>query len=305
MRQYVVQRNAPTAEPLSLTEAKLHLSIEDTDSDVRIATLITAARQYGERITRRAFVAQRWTSMLDAFPRPGFNIGSANWYGPQWGINPGPLTVLSPDGQTGYEIYLPFAPTMFVESIQYYDTTSPTGILQTLDPSQYQLDLSEPACLTPSFGNVWPQTQQQKGAVIIKFSSGFVCPITATAATPGTISAPIWPTLAINSVVRLSNTGGALPAPLQPATDYYVQSVVSPGVYTLSSAPSGSAITLTTVGTGTSFIGEMPQSIMAWLKIRMGTLNENREEVALLNRGKIELLPYVDNLLDNDRVLTF
>ncbi len=304
MRQYLVQRTAPTVEPLSLVEAKSHLRVDITDDDALITSLVTAARQYAEQITRRAFIAQRWTSALDTFPRPGFNVGSANWYGPQWGINPGPLTVLSPEGETGYEIYLPYAPTLFVESVQYIDTTSPAGILQTLDPTKYQLDLSEPACLTPAFGTVWPETQMQKGAVTIKFSAGFACPLTADA-TADTISVPIWPVLAIGATVRLSNTGGTLPAPLQAATDYFVQSVPSAGVYKLSATSGGSAIDITTVGTGTSFVGVVPPGILAWLKIRMGSMYENREEVALLNRGKIELLPFVDGLLDNFRVLTF
>ncbi len=41
------------------------------------------------------------------------------------------------------------------------------------------------------------------------------------------------------------------------------------------------------------------------MKVRIGTLYENREEVALLNRGKVELLPYVDNLLDPFRVVEY
>jgi hypothetical protein len=38
------------------------------------------------------------------------------------------------------------------------------------------------------------------------------------------------------------------------------------------------------------------------MKVRLAALYENREEVALMNRGKIEPLPYVDILLDGYRV---
>jgi hypothetical protein len=301
MREYLIQRSAPTAEPISLVEAKLHLVVTITEDDSLITSLIAAARQYAESITRRALVAQKWSVLLDNFPRPGFNVGSANWYGPQWGINPGPLTVLSPDGVTGYEIYLPFAPTMLVESIAYVDTA---GAPQTLATDQYQIDLSTPACLTPAFGTVWPETRMQKGAVTIKFSAGYVCPLTADAAL-NTVSIPIWPALAVNDTLRVSNSGGALPAPLAAATDYFIKTVASPGVYTLAATAGGSTIDITTPGTGTNFVGAVPEGILAWLKIRMGSLYENREEVALLNRGKIELLPFVDGLLDDFRVLTF
>lgn len=301
MREYLIQRSAPTAEPISLVEAKLHLNVTITEDDSLVTSRVAAARQYAESITRRALVAQKWSALLDHFPRPGFNIGSANWYGPQWGINPGPLTVLSPDGVTGYEIYLPYPPTMFVESISYVDTG---GTPQTLATDQYQVDLSTPACLTPAFGTVWPETRMQKGAVTIKFSAGYVCPLTADV-TADTISVPTWPALAVNDTLRVSNSGGALPAPLAPLTDYFVKTVVSPGVYTLAATAGGALINITTTGTGTNFIGAIPEGILAWLQIRLGSMYENREEVALLNRGKIELLPFVDGLLDDFRVLTF
>ena len=48
----------------------------------------------------------------------------------------------------------------------------------------------------------------------------------------------------------------------------------------------------------------VPEGIKAWMKIRIGTMYENREEVALMSRGKIEPLPYVDRLLDGFRVVS-
>ena len=43
---------------------------------------------------------------------------------------------------------------------------------------------------------------------------------------------------------------------------------------------------------------DVPEGIKAWIKLRVATLYSNREEVAVLNRGKVEMLPYVDSLLD-------
>jgi hypothetical protein len=48
----------------------------------------------------------------------------------------------------------------------------------------------------------------------------------------------------------------------------------------------------------------VPAGIRHWMLVRIGTMFENREEVAVLNRGKVELLPYVDALLDPYRVYT-
>lgn len=50
---------------------------------------------------------------------------------------------------------------------------------------------------------------------------------------------------------------------------------------------------------------DVPQGIKSWMLIRIATLFENREEVAILPRGKVEPLPFVDRLLDNYRVLSY
>lgn len=305
MLSSLILTTAPTVEPLTLAEAKTQLRLESsfTDDDALVTAMCEAVRQYAETICRRSLVAQTWTLLLDQFPRPAFNVGSANWYGPQWGINPGPLTVLSPDGSTGYEIYLPNPPLLAVQSIGYVDTTSPLGVQQTLDPSQYLVTPGDKGCITPAFGTVWPQTQQQKGAVQVTFSAGYAAPFTAS--TSGNTITPLgWPTLQVGSVVRLSNAGGALPTPLKPKTDYYIASA-SMGVYTLSATSGGAAITLTDVGTGTNFIGAVPEGIKAWMKLRIGSMYENREEATVLTRATLEVMPFMPNLLDPFRIWEF
>lgn len=41
----------------------------------------------------------------------------------------------------------------------------------------------------------------------------------------------------------------------------------------------------------------VPEGIRQWILMRVATMYENREEVALLNRGRIQDLPFVDSLL--------
>lgn len=43
---------------------------------------------------------------------------------------------------------------------------------------------------------------------------------------------------------------------------------------------------------------DVPAAICNWIKMRVATLYQNREEVAVMPRGKVEALPYVDRLLD-------
>ncbi len=172
---------APTEEPVSLAEAKLHLRVDYSNDDVLIGALITAARQHAENDTRRALVTQTWRQVLDQFPAPGVNIGSANWYGPQWGNTPGPLTTLRADGRTGFEIYLDHSPVVSVDSLQYIDQD---GVTQTLASSAYKLDsVTAPARLVPAYGTTWPTTRNEINAVSVTYTCGFG----AAAAVPETI----------------------------------------------------------------------------------------------------------------------
>ena len=47
---------------------------------------------------------------------------------------------------------------------------------------------------------------------------------------------------------------------------------------------------------------DVPAGLRHWLLMRVGTLYENREEVAILGRGKVEALPFIDGLLDPYRL---
>ena len=278
------QITPPTAEPLDLAEVKLHCRVDIPDDDLLIGSLLGAARDYAQGLTGKQLVASRWKQVLDAFP--------------------GGMRPEAPYSQTfslpGNAILLRRHPVIQVVSIQYMDMQ---GVTQTVDPTTYVVDYStEPVRITPVFGQIWPIPMPQIGSVWVNFDAGYAAPITAAG---NSLTVQGWLPLTVGSVVRLSNSGGALPAPLLPKTDYFVQSVVSPGVYTLAATAGGAAITLTSSGTGTSYLGVIPEGITAWLKIRLSTIYENREEVAIMTRGKIDVLPYVDRLLDSFRQVEF
>jgi uncharacterized phiE125 gp8 family phage protein len=217
---------APIAEPVTLPEAKLHLRVDTTDDDTLITTLITAAREMAETITRRALVSQQWKIVADRFPSPMAGRLTEYWLGQQWGLaGMGGVSNFLPTGKTGYEVLLPFAPLISVDSIKYID---PAGVQQTMASSGYKVDdVSEPARIIPAFGQAWPTTRQEANAVEITFTCGY-----ANAAA-------------------------------------------------------------------------VPAGIKSWMLIRINTLYENREEVAILSKGKLEPLPYVDRLLDPYRVVSF
>lgn len=274
----------PTALPLDLAEAKAHARVDISDDDALLTALIGAVTDYAENLTGKQLVSARWKQVMDSFP--------------------GYETTFSPYGRTfslpGNAILLRRHPVIQVVSIQYLDMA---GNTQTVDPSTYTVDYStEPVRITPVFGAIWPIPLPQIGSAWVTFDAGYAAPITASG---NNITVQGWAPLKAGDVVRLSNSGGALPAPLKPLTDYYVQSVVSDDVYTLAATSGGPAVSLADTGSGTNYLGEVPKGIASWMKIRLGTIYENREEVAIMTRGRIDVLPYVDRLLDGYMAFEF
>lgn len=270
----------PTAEPIDLADAKLHLRVNFSTDDSLVSAWISAARDYAENFTRKQICTARWKQVMDAFP---YGYGSS--YG-------------NPYSRPDSTIYLERGPVLQVVSINYTDTQ---GVTQTVPAANYVVDYaSDPVRIMPVFGQIWPIPIPQIGSVWVIFDAGYAAPITASG---NNVTVQGWLPLIVGNVVRLSNSGGALPAPLAPKADYYVQSVVSPGVYTLSATSGGSVIPLTTTGTGTSYLGLVPEGLTAWMKLRLAAMYENREE--LDSSGMIKPLPYADRLLDGYKTYQF
>lgn len=274
----------PTAEPIDVAEARLHCKQDITADDPLLAVWVGHARAECETKTQRQLVSARFTLVLDSFP------GSS-----QMGVPFGSTYTLP-----GHAIVLPKGPLIQVVSIKYLDMQ---GVWQTLDPAWYTV---EPASglprITPVFGRIWPIPLPQIGAVQVTFDAGYVAPMVVDVAA-NSISVQGWKTMVAGDVMRLSNSGGALPAPLKPNTDYAVLSVLSPGVYTLALPGSGSVIDITSAGTGTSFVGDVPMSAKAWMLTMIASLFEHRGQVAVV-KGKLEALPFIDGLLDSIRVVS-
>lgn len=144
---------APTAEPVTLAEAKAHLRIETsvTDDDTLVTSLIVAARQMAERMTGRGFITQTWALGLPAFPA---------YYEPP--------------------VRLPRGPVQSISSITYLDQA---GNEQTLDPSVYVFSNSQTAAtISLAYNQVWPIPACQENAVTITFVVGYGAASTDVAA---------------------------------------------------------------------------------------------------------------------------
>lgn len=69
--------------------------------------------------------------------------------------------------------------------------------------------------------------------------------------------------------------------------------------------PQIGAVQVTYVAGYGAAAASVPEGIRQWIMMRTNTLYENREEVAILNRGKVEALPFIDGLLDPYRIVRF
>lgn len=272
---------APVGEPVSLAEAKLHLRVTDTSQDALISMLISAARIACETKTRQQLLHARWKLVLDRFPMAG--IGT-------------PLPFANDVNVPGYAAFLPHTPFADIVSVNYLDMN---GSEQVCDPAIYVVnDALTPAIIAVAFGQIWPIPLPQIGAVSFTYDAGYASPCTFTVPATVTVNGPV--TWAVGDTIEFSNSGGLLPAALAPNTPYLVATVTG-HAYTFTNLD-GSPVTLADTGTGSNFIGTVPEGLRNWILLRTGSLYENREEVAILNRGKVEELPFVDGLLDPYRV---
>ena len=275
----------PACEPISLSEAKSIVKQDVSDDDALLTAAIIAAREMAHAETQRQIVCARYRLDLDAFPGPSL-------LGVPWG---------SPYSIPAHAILLSKGPLVQVVSIQYLDMG---GTWRTLtENTDYVVESTRDAArITPPFGKIWPIPMPQIGCVRVTFDVGEIAAITADA-TADTITPVLWKPLSVGDPVVFSNSGGALPTPLVAGTTYYVQSIPSVGSYKLAATSGGAAIDITSAGSGQSFLGAVPQGLLAWMRLRLGSLDLYRAEALTVAKGKLEPLPFVDSLLNGYRII--
>jgi uncharacterized phiE125 gp8 family phage protein len=130
----------PSAEPISVAEAKAHCRVDNDAEDTLIASLILAARMHIERSLDVALIEQSWSLYLDAWPDRHF-------------------------------VRLPLAPVVSLDAVRLY---SPTDTNITLDPSLFFLDSagSRPR-LVRRDTHAWPLPGRPANGIEIAFTAGY------------------------------------------------------------------------------------------------------------------------------------
>jgi uncharacterized phiE125 gp8 family phage protein len=126
----------PTAEPITLAEARAQCRVDHAIDDAVLAALILDARGWAQGYTRRNFISQTWDYSLHGFPMV---------------------------------IELPVGPVTSITSISYYDTNNAA---QTF--TNYDADLKGAVPrIQPADGYEWPDTYSRYNAVTVRFVTGY------------------------------------------------------------------------------------------------------------------------------------
>jgi len=132
--------SAPSAEPITLAEAKNELGvIHDADDAKILRNIVTARAEFDGKdgVLGRCLMPQTWELIYDSFPS-------------------GPIKI-------------PLPPLQSIASIKYLDVL---GAEQTVPETGYAVDpASEPGWVAPA--TVWPTTYDSINTVRIRFVAGY------------------------------------------------------------------------------------------------------------------------------------
>ena len=130
----------PTADPVSLAEAKAHCRIYGTEEDGLLAGYIMAARTHAETYLDRALATQTLQFTIDG-------------------------------GWPCDRITLPRPPLQSVTSITYSDTN---GATQTLAADQYRVDTTaHQGVIERAYGVTWPAVRDQARTIVVTYVAGY------------------------------------------------------------------------------------------------------------------------------------
>jgi len=141
-------KEAPSEEPVTLSEVKNHLRIEHTDHDTMLKGLIQASREYVEQVTSRAIVEQTRIA-----------------YFKDWPVN---------------YFELPGSPLLSVTEVRYTNTD---GSSNTFGSDNYHVVTSiEPGRVVLGYSKTWPSDTllHERYPIEIEFKAGYEVDVSPT-----------------------------------------------------------------------------------------------------------------------------
>jgi len=158
---YWTINTAPSAEPVTKTEAKLWVRQDDDADDDIITDLIVLGRELAEEYTGRAFITQTWELHLNG-PPIGTNIRDN--IVSQW-------PALVPNGNAN-RIMLPRPPLASVTTVEYYTTSGDDW--ETYSSDNYTVVTADtPGFLFLNQGCTWPTSLRSADCIKITYVAGY------------------------------------------------------------------------------------------------------------------------------------
>ena len=271
----VIQITPPVVEPLTLTEAKVHLRRDDiTTDDSLIAALIATARAHIEAVTNRALCTQTLETVMDEWPAEGFFL-------------------------------IPRPPLQSVSSVKYTDSS---GTQATWGSSNYIVDTdSKPGRISPGYSVSWPTaTLQPVSAIRVRYVAGHGTEFTFTAdATTNELTAAAHGL--VNGEDLLALSSGTLPGGLSIDTRYYVINAAT-NTFKVSTSKGGSAVDITSAGSGVHTAAKgISMPLRHAMLLLIGHYYQNRESVLVGGLGLVaaEMPQSVQALIAPYRIWAF
>ena len=133
-------KTAPSVEPVSAAEAKLHCRVDVADDDTLFTILIQAAREYAETYTGRQIITAHWYFMGSAFPSG--------------------------------DIILPKSPLQTVTSVKYNDLN---GNQQTFANTNYTVMTPAHGLgrVALNYDTSWPSARIEAESIIVEYVAGY------------------------------------------------------------------------------------------------------------------------------------
>lgn len=167
----LVRATEPTVYPVTLSEAKLHLRIDNIDDDTLLTSLLASATRWAEDYCDRTFCGTQWQMRLDSFYGP---VGSPV----QFGLKADGNNIEGRQGTVpNLDVELPRPPMMqsgTATAVTITYTPSAGASTTTLDATTYRVDRqATPGVCRPLYGQTWPTHLVDQNSVTVTWWAGY------------------------------------------------------------------------------------------------------------------------------------
>jgi uncharacterized phiE125 gp8 family phage protein len=256
----MITKVSPAIYACSLQEVKDHLRVNHSHDDDLIRSLLAGANDRVQQEVNRQLVTATYQMKIQS------------WW--------------------DREIRIPFPPLLKVNSITYFDEDNAS---QTLASSNYDVSTyTTPGKIRWAYDATIPSVYYRPDAVTIEFIAGYCLSFTVNDTTNVFTVAEILD-ISDGARVRL-RTSDTLPAPLVEGKDYYLRD--SSGLtFKVAETSGGSAVDLTTSGTGKHYVDLVPEPLKQAIKIAVGTWYDVVTEDVSVGYSTVQPMPMAGKYL--------